>query len=123
MPIPKGKDASSVSNYRSISLLPILSKLLERHMYYLIVTHLELHSPNASRQWGFQPKKSTTAALLDTTNIWSLALDKAMQVCAMFFDLRKAFDTVPHQQLIEKIIATGINTYIVSWMRSYIPLQ
>ena len=38
----------------------------------------------------------------------------------MFFDLRKAFDTVPHQHLIEKIIATGLNTYIVSWMRSYL---
>ena len=38
----------------------------------------------------------------------------------MFFDLRKAFDTVPHQHLIEKIIATGLNTHIVSWIRSYL---
>ena len=120
VPIPKGNAASSVSNYRPISLLPILSKLLERHMYYLIVSHLEVHSPIASRQWGFQPKKSTTAALLDTTNTWSLTLDKAKEVCAMFFDLRKAFDSVPHQYLMEKIIATGLNTHIVSWICSYL---
>ena len=58
VPIPKGDDGSSVTNYRSISLLSIVSKLLERHMYWLIVSHLEVSSPISLHQWGFQPKKS-----------------------------------------------------------------
>ena len=87
---------TNVANYRPISLLPIISKLLERHIYWVIAMHFEAHSPITIHQWGFQPKKSTTAALLNVYNDWSAALDKGKEVCAIFFDLRKAFDSVPH---------------------------
>ena len=66
-PIPKGSNFSSVSNYRPISLLSILSKLLERHMHGLIYQYLLAYHPLAIQQWGFQPHKSTVSALLDAT--------------------------------------------------------
>ena len=97
VPVPKGDDGSSVSNYRPISLLPIVSKLLERHMYWLTVSHLDVYSPISLYQWGFQPKKSTTAALLDVYNTWTMAVDKRKEMCAVFFDLKKVFDSVPHR--------------------------
>ena len=96
VPIPKGKDRVSVSNYRPISLLPILSKVLERHIHRLVSAHLEFCYPIALQQWGFQPKKSTVSALLDVSYNWSKALDQGREVCAVFFDLKKAFDSVPH---------------------------
>ena len=65
VPIPKGNDGYSVSNYRPISLLSIICKLLERHMYWQIAT---IYSPISSHQWGNQPRKITTAALLDVYN-------------------------------------------------------
>ena len=118
--IPKGEDKSSVSNYQTISLLSIVSKLLERHMYRLILLHLEVYHPISLHQWGFQPKKSTTAALSDVCNTWAMAVDKGKEVCAIFFDLRKAFDSVPHRSLIEKLESIGINQYILRWIVLYL---
>ena len=120
VPVPKGDDSSNVANYRPISLLPIVSKLLEKHMYWVIAKHLEVHSPISIQQWGFQPKKSTTAALLNVYNDWSAALDKGKEVCAIFFDLRKAFDSVPHRCLMDKLTFAGLNPYILRWVASYL---
>ena len=53
---------------RPISLLSILSKLLERHVYGLIAEHVETHRPLSTSQWGFQAGKSTVTALLSTTH-------------------------------------------------------
>ena len=68
VPIPKGGDHSNPSNYRLISLLSVISKMLERHVYYLITEHLSSVHPLANTQWGFQSGKSTVSALLTTTH-------------------------------------------------------
>ena len=60
VPIPKGGDHSNPSNYRPISLLSVISKMLERHVYYLITVHLSSVHPLANTQWGFQSGKSTS---------------------------------------------------------------
>ena len=65
VPVPKGSNHTSVNNYRPISLLPIVSKMLEKHIHSLIFNHLNEHHPIALQQWGFQPKTSTVAALAD----------------------------------------------------------
>ena len=90
VPIPKGSKHTSVSNYRPISLLPILSKLLERHVHSLITDQQDVNYPIALEQWGFQPRKSTVFALLDIVHSWSQAIDqgKEFEVCAVFFDLQ-----------------------------------
>ena len=120
VPIPKGDDHSYVSNYRPISLLSIASKLLERHIHWLITSHLELYFPINLHQWGFQSKKSTTAALLDVFNTWAKAVDEGKEVCAIYFDLRKAFDSVPHRSLIDKLETIGLNQYILRWVVYYL---
>ena len=58
VPIPKRPGAKSPSNFRPISLLSVLSKVLERHFHMLISDHLAEHYPLSNCQWGFQPKKS-----------------------------------------------------------------
>ena len=85
VPIPKSSDLSSPNNYRPISLLSILSKLLEQHIHMLIKTHLtENHIPSDA-QWGVSTGKGTVAALLDTTHRWLEILENEKDVCAIFF--------------------------------------
>ena len=55
VPVPKGNDNTNVANYRPISLLPIISKLLERHMYWVIAKHFETIRQLASINGAFNP--------------------------------------------------------------------
>ena len=92
VPIPKKGDLSDPSNYRPISLLPVLSKVLEHEQ--LLYDNLLEYAPISTKQWGFLPGRSTTDAVLSVTHDWHQTLDSGLEVCAIFFDLQKAFDSV-----------------------------
>ena len=64
VPIPKGNEHESPSNYRPISLLSVTSKLLECHFHQLIADYLSNNHPLANTQWGFQPAKSTVKCIV-----------------------------------------------------------
>ena len=68
VPIPKSSKHKEVSNYRPISLLPVVSKLLERHIHEVVISHLNETCPLSNKQWGFQSGKSTVTALLAVTH-------------------------------------------------------
>ena len=119
-PIPKSSNRSDPSNYRPISLLSVLSKLLERHIRNTLLDHLTLYSPISAQQWGFSRGKSATGALLAATDQWHQWLDSGTDICAVFFDYRKAFDSVPHKPLLEKLKATNINPYLLRWITAYL---
>ena len=70
-PIPKSDNHSDPGSYRPISLLSILSKLLEKHIRDILLAHFEEHHPMSTQQWGFTCGKSTTGALLDATGLES----------------------------------------------------
>ena len=77
-PIPKSNDKSDPLNYRPISLLSILVKLLEKHMYSKILEHLkDILSFLSNKQWGFTKGKSTTGALLTAVHNWHKLLEDA----------------------------------------------
>ena len=120
VPIPKGKAFNDLSNYRPVSLLSICSKLLERHISSILMDYIFENNLLDSNQWGFLPGKSTTAALLSVVHDWHLQLNSNTEVCAVFFDLRKAFDSVPHRPLLQKLEKLGINEYLLSWITSYL---
>ncbi len=67
VPIPKTGDVNDPSNYRPISLLPVLSKLLEKIVSSQLIQHLESNHLLSNTQHGFRPKSSTTSALLTLT--------------------------------------------------------
>ena len=92
MAIPKSSEMKNPSNYRLISLLCIISKMLERHVSSLISEHLLEHNIISDEQWGFTSKKSTTTVLLTLTHEWLRHLEGGMEVCVIFLDLKKAFD-------------------------------
>ena len=116
VPIPKSTTKHSPSGYRQISLLSILSKLLEKHFHSLITDHLSEHHPLSDAQWGFQ---KTLTALLSTTHDWLTQLDQSKEICCVFFDFQKAFDTVSHRRLMEKLKQLHLHPLIVSWLHSY----
>ena len=120
VPIPKSKDKNDPCNYRPISLLSIVSKLLEKIVYTILWEHLLEYYPLSLSQWGFQKGKSATNALLSTTSDWHLFLDKRIDVLCVFFDFKKAFDTVPHGKLMEKVSRIGFAPKILSWLCSYL---
>ena len=90
VPIPKNSPANSPKDYQPISLLGILSKVLERHVHNIISQHLAQHHPLSNSQWGFQSGKSTVSALLttiiSTMDSWLRTIEEGGDVGAVFFD-------------------------------------
>ena len=84
-------------------------------MRSIVKTSSHLNQLNVS-QWGFQKGKSTVTALLETTRNWFQLLERGPDVGAIFFDFRKAFDLVPHHELIKKI---SLNPAL-RWIQSYL---
>ena len=120
IPIPKSTDIHSPSGYRPTSLLPALSKLLEKHIHSNILEHLDNNALIADCQWGFQAKKSTVTALLSVTQDWLTALDERKDIHCTFFDLQKAFDKVPHGRLMAKLEQLQLNKPLLKWISSYL---
>ena len=120
VPIPKGKAATELSNYRPISLLSVCSKILERHVSSILIDYISDNHLLENSQWGFLAGKSTTTALLSVVHDWHLHLEAKSDVCAVFFDLRKAFDSVPHRPLLHKLENLGIDKFLLNWITSYL---
>ena len=113
VPIPKQSPANSPDKYRPVSLLSILSKILERHMYNVIADHLDESHPLTDCQWGFRAGRSTVGALLATTSHLFALLEAGKEICAVFYDYRKAFDSVPHRPLLNKLKALDMSCHVL----------
>ena len=119
-PIFKKDDNKKCSNYRPISLLSNLSKIFERTMYNrieLFINDLDLIYP---KQFGFRKEYSTNHALLSIVEQIRKNLDNKTFSCGVFVDLEKAFDTVNHKILIEKLKHYGIRDVANKWISSYL---
>ena len=120
MPIPKLSQNQLPSNYRPIPLLYILSKVLEKHIFSLIVEHLEDHYPLSNCQEGFWPGRSTESTLLSFTREWLWLLESGYNICAIFLDYKKAFDNVPHAPPINKLRRIGLHSGLLEWLMDYL---
>ena len=111
---------SSVSNYRPISLLSLPSKVLERIIHNRLLNYLLSNNVLTLHQFGFRPGSSTQEALLYATNDWHHHMDHGLSVASVSFDLSKAFNRVPHSQLISTLANIGVSGSLLACFRSYL---
>ena len=119
-PIYKKDDPSIVNNYRPISLLNIIGKVMERCVFKHVYNYLHANNIITRLQSGFQPKDSTINQLLDITNQFGKALDEGKEIRVVFCDISKAFDRVWHAGLIAKLKSIGIKNSLLQWFRNYL---
>ena len=119
-PIYKKDDPSVVSNYRPISLLSTVGKLLERIVHKHIFNLFQEHHIITTLQSGFVPGDSTINQLVDIYNTFCKALDDGKEVRAIFCDISKAFDRVWRKGLIYKLKTVGISGSVLRWFTDYL---
>lgn len=119
-PIFKKGDSQDKNNYRPISLLPAVSKLIERSVCEQLVEYLESEEILTNKQYGFRKGKSTKMALIDFVNECIDAMEGGETVVGCFADLSKAFDCVSIPLLIKKLDKYGIQGTAIKWFTSYL---
>ena len=108
IPIYKAGSRTHLDNYRSISILPVLSKVFERVVQEQVYDYLEQNKLLSQSQFGFQKGSSTQHAVTLFSDAIRQAMDTGMLTDAVFVDLSKAFDTVDHARLLSKLPIYGI---------------
>ena len=116
----KAGSAEELNNYRPISLLPIFDKIIEKVMHKQLYTFLEVNNIIFKNQFGFRKKCSTAHSLIEITEKIKCSIDSSKFGCGIFIDLKKAFDTVNHQILLQKLEHYGIRGSILKWFESYL---
>ena len=119
-PIFKNGNPMHFVQYRPVSVLPVMSKVLEKIMYNRVYTFLQDLELLYEFQFGFRPKHSTELALMLSVDKIISALDRNNFVLGIFLDFSKAFDTIDHAILLQKLDNYGIRGIANEWFRSYL---
>ena len=96
------------------------TSLININVKEVLEKHLKKHAPISPRQWGFMADCSTMSALIQVVDGRASALDHGYEVCIIFFDVRKAFDSVPHLPLLDQLQVINVNPYLQKWISNYL---
>lgn len=116
----KGGPKDDLNNYRPISILSVFSKIIERVIFTRINQYLKNLKVIVPQQFGFQKKKSTELALLGVKEKLIENIEKKLYTVGLFLDIRKAFDSVKHDILLNKIGLYGIRGVAQKLIKSYL---
>ena len=116
-PIHKSGDHSDPSNFRPISLIPVITKVVERIVHQQLYGYLTSNHLLSSSQHGFRPHHSTETALLSVSDQILSATDRGEISMLCLIDLSKCFDVIDHEILLQKLCLHGIE---ISWFAAYL---
>ena len=120
VPIYKKSRRFDPLNYRPISLTSVPCKVFERMIVKHITNYLESNDLISPHQFGFRSGHSTTDQLLLTYNDLTKAIDEGRTVDLIFFDFSKAFDTVSHVVLLQKLLSLGVSGELLDWINVFL---
>ena len=119
-PIFKKGARTDPKNYRPISLLPLVSKIIEKSIHFQIEDYLNKKKLIYMHQSGFRTNHSTDLCLAQLIDFVATGMDKQMHTSMISVDLQKAFDTLDHGVLLEKMKYFGFRTSVIKWFESYL---
>ena len=119
-PIHKQNDKTRIDNYIPISLLPAISKIIERAIFDQITTYFNINKLFHNNQYGFRKEHSTELAALEVIDRITCNLDNGKIPFNIYLDLSKAFDTLDHNILIEKLKFYGLTQSALPLLKSYL---
>ena len=111
---------SEPSNYRPISIIPILGRTLEKVVAKQLSNYCDIQKIIPAEQYGFRKNSSCESALLSATDKWINQIDSGKLVGALLIDLTKAFDSVPHHQLLQELATIQCESNSLEWFQSYL---
>ena len=118
-PVFKGKGSpSDIKNYRPISLLPCVSKILEKLMFKRIYEHINTNGLLTDRQSGYRPGHSTQLQLIYLTDTLYKSLDQSEDFTIVYLDISRYFEKIWHDGLLAKCKAEfGIRGQVLRWLK------
>lgn len=119
VPLHKGGELDNACNYRPISLLSTLSKIVEKLVKRRMLEYLSRHNIISDTQFGFQPSKGTHDAMFNLLEQVFFGLNEGELVAIVFCDFSKAFDCVDHKTMLKKLEIYGFGGITYSWFESY----
>ena len=122
-PVFKKGNRSTPSNYRPISLTPIVCKVLEHVIHTSVISHLERNGILTDCQHGFRKRRSCETQLILTIDDLAKGLNDKQQIDTVLLDFSKAFDRVPHQRLLLKLNHYGVRGNILSWTEDFLSVR
>ena len=116
-----GLDHNEYKNYRPISNLAFVSKILERIVLKRLNSHMDAHNLHCDTQFGYKKGHSTETLLLHFYNNLLVAVDQRLGVVVLLIDLSAAFDTVDHNKLLQILFnEIGISGTALQWFKSFL---
>ena len=119
-PLFKSGSKDDINNYRPISILPTVSKLIEKWVEKQFSQYLNEFNLLHKSQSGFRSRHSTESALILMVDSWLKAINEGKIVGCVLVDFRKAFDLVDHEILLRKLKCYKCNDSCLSWFESYL---
>ena len=119
-PIPKADTKDVVNDWRPISIIPLIGKMMEKLCTTILTRCLEDNGILCEEQYGFRQKRSTSLAIFNYVKCMTEEMNKKKMIVSIYIDFALALNFINHIRLISKLSDMGVPKILVSWIESYL---